>query len=402
MRGSWLDLSALEYSRVDTDLLRAIRGLSSFSVSQSACLSDRDYNAGTSIVVTTMKTLSVVLMLSLVTPAVADEEAGASAAEVAIALAAENTPVLIVDTAFVAEAIQRGAILWDARAPDEFRKGHIAGAVNIGDPLRVLRSENSEDFIAQELIEDLLGGVGIDPSKEIIVYAGKSVPSAYFGLYTLQYFGADNVHVYHGGIDDWKVAGRPISAQIIEKEPVKLSLAPRAEIIVESNEVLNKLDRSEVQILDVRTQREFDGEDVRALRGGHIPGAINIPYERNFTGLPPRKPGAPPANSKDALALKPEADLRALYALLDPDKETIVYCQSGSRASVTTAVLKDLGFKNIRLYDASWLEYGNTLDAPADDVKFFNVGLFSNRLSTLLKRVEELEKEIAAMRENKK
>jgi thiosulfate/3-mercaptopyruvate sulfurtransferase len=359
------------------------------------------YNAKTLIPFAPMKTLTYVLLL-LSFAALADEEANPSQNEAAIAIASEATPALIVDTAFVAEAIQRGAILWDARIPEEFRKGHIPGAVNIGDPLRVLRSENSEDFIPQDLIEDIFGGVGLNPAQEIIVYAGKATPSAYFGLYALQFFGADNVRVYHGGIDDWKLAGRPISAQIIEKTPIKLTLTPRPEINIETSEVLNKLDRSEVQILDVRTQREFDGEDVRALRGGHIVGAINIPYERNFTGLPPRKPGAPPANSKDALALKPDTDLRALYALLDPDKETIVYCQSGSRASVTSAVLKDLGFKNVRLYDSSWLEYGNTLEAPAEDVKFFNVGLFSNRMNALMKRVDELEKELAALRENKK
>jgi thiosulfate/3-mercaptopyruvate sulfurtransferase len=356
------------------------------------------------IEVAAMKTLASLCFLSLLAPfAFADEEISDASNEAAIALAAQSeAEPLVVDTAFVADAIQRGAILWDARAQEEYRNGHIPGAVNIGDPLRVLRSENSEDFIPQELIEDILGDVGIDPAKEIVVYAAKGVPSAYFGLYALQYFGADNVRVYHGGIDDWKAAGRPLSAQTTDPKSIKLSLTPRPEIAIDTREVLGKLDRSEVQILDVRTQREFDGEDVRALRGGHIVGAINIPYERNMTGLGPRKPGAPQPNAKDALTLKSETDLRALYALLDPDKETIVYCQSGSRASVTVAVLKDLGFKNVRMYDSSWLGYGNTLDAPAEEVKFFNVGLFTSRVGALMKRVEELEKELATLRENKK
>ena len=351
-----------------------------------------------------MKIFASLCLLILAAPcAFADEEKSGAANEAAIAVAMPSeAPRLVVDTAFVADAMQRGAIVWDARAQEEYRKGHIPGAVNIGDPLRVLRSENSEDFIPQELIEEILGNVGIDPAKEVIVYAGKAVPSAYFGLYTLQYYGADNVHIYHGGIDGWKAAGRPLSAQSIDPKSIKLTLTPRSEIAIDTIEVLSKLDRSEVQILDVRTQREFDGEDVRALRGGHIVGAINIPYERNMTGLGVRKPGAAPANSKDALALKSETDLRALYALLDPDKETIVYCQSGSRAAVTTAVLKDIGFKNVRLYDSSWLDYGNTLDAPADDVKFFNVGLYVNRMNTLMKRVDELEKELATLRETKK
>jgi 3-mercaptopyruvate sulfurtransferase SseA len=211
------------------------------------------YNAGTSISFADMKTLfCVLLLLSFVTASKADDDVKPIANEAAIATATENAAALVVDTAFVAEAIQRGAILWDARVQDEFRKGHIPGAVNIGDPLRVLRSENSEDFIPQELIEEFLGNAGLNPAKEIVVYAGKATPSAYFGLYVLQFFGADNVHVYHGGIDDWKVAGRPISAQIMEPAPIKLSLLPRPEIAIDTTEVLNKLDRSEVQILDVR------------------------------------------------------------------------------------------------------------------------------------------------------
>ncbi len=102
----------------------------------------------------------------------------------------------------------------------------------------------------------------------------------------------------------------------------------------------------------MRTQREFDGEDIRALRGGHIAGAINIPYERNFTGLPCVNPARRRQIPKTLWRLNRNPEFRALYALLDPDKETIVYCQSGSRASITSAVLKDLGFKHVRLYDA--------------------------------------------------
>ena len=95
-----------------------------------------------------MKTLASLCFLSLLAPvAFADEEIFDATNEAAIAVAAQSeTAALVVDTAFVADAIQRGAILWDARVQEEYRKGHIPGAVNIGDPLRVLRSENSEDF----------------------------------------------------------------------------------------------------------------------------------------------------------------------------------------------------------------------------------------------------------------
>jgi thiosulfate/3-mercaptopyruvate sulfurtransferase len=97
-------------------------------------------------------------------------------------------------------------------------------------------------------------------------------------------------------------------------------------------------------------------------------------------------------SNKDGMNLKSREQLQELYATLDPDKETIVYCQSGIRASETATVLKELGFKNVKVYDSSWLGYGNTLDAPAEDVTFFNVGLLQSKLNAMQKRVEKLEK----------
>ena len=94
--------------------------------------------------------------------------------------------------------------------------------------------------------------------------------------------------------------------------------------------------------------------------------------------------------------LKPRKELLALYSKLDPDKETIVYCQSGVRASETATVLADLGFKKVRVYDSSWIGYGSTLDAPANDVTFFNVGNMQAKMNGMQKRIENLEKELAA------
>jgi len=88
--------------------------------------------------------------------------------------------------------------------------------------------------------------------------------------------------------------------------------------------------------------------------------------------------------------------LEKLYASLDPEKETIVYCQSGIRASETATVLQDLGFKNVKVYDSSWIGYGATLDAPAEDVTFFDVGSMQAKLTAMQKRLDALERELAA------
>ena len=230
-----------------------------------------------------------------------------------------------------------------------------------------------------------------------MVYGFKGNPYAYFGLVTLQYFSAPNARVYHGGIDDWKAAGQPVTTEASRLAPVALKLTVKPELLVDTAEVLRRIGDPKVQIVDARTPEEFHGEDIRALRGGHIPGAISIHYMENWVD--------PEAASKlekglvsnrDGMSLKPHENLRALYSKLDPDKETVVYCQSGIRASETATVLRDIGFKRVRVYDSSWLGYGNTLDAPAEEVTFFNVGALQGKLGAMAKRVDALEKELAA------
>jgi thiosulfate/3-mercaptopyruvate sulfurtransferase len=314
-------------------------------------------------------------------------------------LAASGT---IVDGDYVAAAIARNAVVWDVRAADAYAKGHIAGAVSIGDAARVLRDENTEDFIATDRIEKILGDAGLDPKRETIVYGSRGTWNPYFGLYTLQYFGGSNVRVYHEGIEDWVAAGRAISRDASQLPPVALKLEINPTVAVTTKEVVARLNNPNVQIVDARTQQEFLGEDIRAIRGGHIPGAINIPYEQNW--IDPEtlaKLARKQITNNAGMSLKPVEDLKRLYSAFDPQKETIVYCQSGARASETAGVLQHLGFTNVKVYDSSWLGYGNTLDAPANNLTFFNVGLLNSRLSALQDRVNQLEKELAEAKARK-
>jgi thiosulfate/3-mercaptopyruvate sulfurtransferase len=309
---------------------------------------------------------------------------------------------VIADEGYVAQAIARDAIIWDVRPADAYAAGHIAGAVNIGDAPRVLRDENTEDFIATDRIEKILGAAGLDPTREIIVYGSRGTWMPYFGQYTIRYFGGDNVRVYHEGIEGWTAAGRAISREAPTARPVAIKLAIDPNIAATTKEVVERLHDSNVQIVDARTPQEFAGEDIRAIRGGHIPGAVNIPYEQNWVEPEtPAKLSHKQVTSNAGMSLKSVADLKRLYAKLDPGKETIVYCQSGARASETAGVLQELGFTKVKVYDSSWLGYGNTLDAPAENVTFFNVGLFTSRLSTLQERLKRLEKEIAETKAQK-
>lgn len=313
------------------------------------------------------------------------------------AMASAPEKRLIVDTAFVAEAIKRGALLWDVRDTESYRKGHIPGALNIGNIGSVLRYEHNEDYLPTDQIEKILGEAGIDPTREIVVYGNKAEPVVYFGLFTVQYFGGNNAHIYHGGIDDWKAAKKEIATETPKTVPLALKLKTLPDLVVVTDEVVGKIGAN-VQIVDVRSPKEFSGEDIRALRGGHIPGAINIPFQKNWNDpdIAVRLLKREVAN-KDGMNLKSPEQLKALYAKLDPVRETIVYCHSGVRAAQTATVLKDLGFRNVKIYDASWLGYANALSAPVENLSIFNVGQMSGKLDAMQRRIEAMERVLGEM-----
>ena len=302
----------------------------------------------------------------------------------------------IVGVAEVQQALARGALLWDVRDADAYAKGHIAGAVNVGDPTLTLRDSTAEDYLPTPEIQKVLGAAGIDPAREVVVYGDRGLPSAYFAAVTLRHFGGADVRVFHDGIDAWRAAGLPVTTRPARPAPLALKLAPRPGIVVDTRDVLVAQKRGDAQVLDVRTVKEFRGQDVRAIRGGHIPGAINIPFEQNWVDPDTRnklRSGA--VKDSAGMALKPRAELARLYEKLDPAKEVIVYCQSGNRAAQTFVVLAELGYRNVRLYDPSWLGYSSWLSAPAEDEVWTNFGALITAVKGLENRFGELERRAA-------
>ncbi|MCM2288481.1 MAG: rhodanese-like domain-containing protein [Sulfuritalea sp.] len=304
----------------------------------------------------------------------------------------------IIDATAVKAAQARGAIVWDVRATPLYRKGHIPGAVSIGDAGTVLRNPVTEDFIDTAQIEKILGNAGIDPAKQVVVYAERGNPYAYFGRLALQYFGAQNVSVFHEGIEGWQEAGNAVETADAQRPAVALKLTPRPDLIASTEDVVTRSKTGAVQIIDARTAGEYLGNDVRAIRGGHIPGALNIPYEQNWkdpeTSAKMSRRQVP--DNKGA-GLAPADALRNLYAKLDPNKETVVYCQSGVRAAETAAVLETLGFNKVKVYDSSWLGYAARLDAPAERETFFNVGAMNGRLASMQRKIDEMERMIGEL-----
>ena len=308
--------------------------------------------------------------------------------------------VEVVNSAYVSAALTRGAIIWDLRSTEDYAKSHIPGAVNLGN-VKLLRTPNTEDYVPTAQVAKMFNSAGIDLSKEVIVYSRMGDAYAYWGLTTVQHFGGKNSKVFHGGLDEWQAAGQPIS-----KEPTKLTAVEQKFTIdptvhVYMTEVLSKVGKPGVQFIDVRTPAEYSGDDIKALRGGHIPGAINIPYQKNWIDPDAdTKLAKGDVKTRDGMALKSPAQLKAVYAGLDPNKDTIVYCQSGGRAAITASVLRSLGFKKVRVFEESWLGYGNNLAAPAEDVKFFtvNIELIKAKVKSMETNIQNLTGEISALK----
>ncbi len=310
---------------------------------------------------------------------------------------------IVMDTAQVERAAKAGALIWDARESSEYAKGHVPGAVNIGNVADVFRDANREDPPTAAVAAKLFGDAGMDIlGREVIVYTRKGDPYAYYGARMVEYYGGRHARVYHGGLDDWRAAGHPVELAPVKLEAVKLSLTAEGRGAMGNKELVERVRTGSAQILDTRTVKEFRGEDIRAIRGGHVPGAVNIPYEDNWQDpATASKLASKQVATRDGMSLKPREDLVKLYSKLDPSKETIVYCQSGVRASETAAVLRDLGFKDVKVHEPSWLGYAGVLSAPVEDEVFVNVGSLNARIGDLQGRVKELEGELAKMRSAK-
>ena len=305
----------------------------------------------------------------------------------------------IVDAPYVVSALTRGAIVWDLRSGEDYAKGHIPGAVNLGNASNLLREPNTEDFLPTPQVEKLLNGAGIDLGKEVVVYSRMGDPMAHWGLITVRHFGGRNGKVFHGGLDAWQAAGHPLGTEPKKLATIeqKLTVSPGVQVYLP--EVLAKVGNPAVQFVDARSPKEFSGDDIRALRGGYIPAGRNVPYEQNWADpTTADKLANQQVKTRDGMALKPSEQLQALYAGLDPRKETIVYCQSGVRASETANMLRSLGFEKVRVFEESWLGYGNHLAAPAESVQFLNIGALKGQIRSLETEVESLKAELALLK----
>jgi len=240
-------------------------------------------------------------------------------------------------------------ILIDTRSFQEYSQGHITNAVNL-DLFSFHWIDTSQDGVSSfnEQFEKIFSRVGVSEEKKVIFYDGISGMLAARGVWLLEYFSHPNVSMLDGGITKWKNEGRALDTISVKYRPTNFSGKPNTKVLAGFEYVLDNLNK--ITILDVRSKEEFDGELVRAARGGHIPTSTNIDYTENI--------------SKDG-TLKNDADLSKLYQL-PKDREIITYCQGAYRAANTFLTLKKIGFTNVKVYLGSWGEWGNKIELPIE------------------------------------
>ncbi|MBE0446727.1 MAG: sulfurtransferase [Actinobacteria bacterium] len=279
----------------------------------------------------------------------------------------ESTHPLAVSVESLKQNLDKpGVIIVDIRPAEDYQAGHIAGAINI--EVDKLQTKSNAILHPVSKVEEILGSSGIDGSKELVLY-GEGKEKAFLALWMLDHLGTSNVRVLDGGIEAWKAANGKMTSDARALPATTFRANPDPARYATTQQVLDSTKDPNVQIVDVRTPDEFKGEDIRSLRGGHIPGAINIPYEENFQG--------------EGTVLKPLDELEKLYAAkLDKSKNIVVYCQTGTRSTNTYFILRELGY-NVRNYDASWIEWGSNFSLPIENATYYNFAKVNKTLKEL-------------------
>ncbi len=244
-----------------------------------------------------------------------------------------------------------------------YRKGHIKGASliwwkrDINDPV-------TRDIVDKLQFEALMSRNGIKPDTEVVLYGDFNNWFAAFAFWVFKYYGHKNVKIMNGGRKKWELEKKPYTTEEPQIVPTNYAAQPPDEgLRAYLFDVRRALARKEVAMVDVRSPKEFTGEITappeypmeHAQRGGHIPGAQNIPW-------------ATAVNDADG-TFKSVADLQQNYVPkgITPDKDIICYCRIGERSSHSWFVLKYLlGYPQVRNYDGSWTEWGNMIGNPVE------------------------------------
>jgi thiosulfate/3-mercaptopyruvate sulfurtransferase len=246
--------------------------------------------------------------------------------------------------------------------PGVYERGHIPGAVNfswhndLNDPVR-------RDIVGQAAFENLLSKAGVGPDTTVILYGDTNNWFAAWGAWVFDIYGVKNVKLLDGGRKKWEAENHPLSTQTPEFAPTQFKVAEtNSALRARLPDVLAVVEgKAKAKLIDIRSPDEYQGKIFAppgvielAVRAGHIPGAVNVPWGK--------------AVNEDGTFKSPD-DLKKLYASVGVDGSTpiITYCRIGERSSHTWFALTKLLGYDVKNYDGSWTEYGNTVGLPIEN-----------------------------------
>lgn len=241
--------------------------------------------------------------------------------------------------------------------PASYAAGHIPGAVhlNYSDLVRV-EPPVMGLLPTEKHLSKVLSQIGLTPDRHVVAYDEEGNGRAGRLLWTLAALGHEQMSLLNGGIHAWDAARGALEAQFRHPAPSAYHaqfLNPA--VVADRDYILSRLGQPDVALLDTRTAAEYAGVDVRAARGGHIPGAVNL----NWTDL---------MDPQRQWRFQPDPLLQGLLEVrgVTPDKEVIVYCQTHHRSAHTYSVLRYLGYPRVRGYAGAWSEWGNDSQLPVE------------------------------------
>jgi thiosulfate/3-mercaptopyruvate sulfurtransferase len=272
-------------------------------------------------------------------------------------------PEVLVDTDWVAAHLDDPNVRIVESDEDAllYETGHIPGAVKV-DWFTTLQHPVRRDFLTQQEFEQLCSDLGISNDTMVVFYGDKSNWFATYAFWLFQYYGHEHLKVMDGGRAKWQAEQRPLTKEVPSyPETDYTAQEPDASIRAFRQDVFEQISKQQ-PLVDVRSPQEYSGELLHmpnypqegATRGGHIPGAANIPWSK--------------ATNEDGTFKGPQ-ELKELYESHDvtSDDEVIAYCRIGERSSHTWFVLTYLlGYPQVRNYDGSWTEWGNLVGAPIE------------------------------------